>query len=800
MKIAVCVSLVLAPLVLAQHVPQNDKNPFAGNPEAIAAGAKLYTQTCINCHGSEGRGSERAPSLAGTLKHGNNDGEILQTIRAGVSGSIMPAFAQLSSDEGWQLVTYIKSLSTAAGGATKHEIVTGDPTAGARIFNGKGDCGRCHQVYGKGTAVGPDLSGAAGSSADFLRTAILDPNRSVPVKRGKQRGTMYRNSNTLVAETSSGKVVRGVRVNEDPFSVQMTDASGTLHLFQKSDLKSLHVEQRSLMPDDYGKRLTPDEVNNLVAYLKSLDGSGAPAVLGAERGLQGLTYDRLRNAPSEPQNWLTYWGDYGARRFSSLNQINTANVHNLQAQWAFQMPGDSIVEAVPLVVDGVMYTTGSPGQVFAIDARSGRQIWKFQRKDKAVNPYGGNRVNRGVAMLGTRLFYGTTDGALLAIDARTGIQLWETQVADTMQGYGITAAPLALKDKIVTGVAGGEFGIRAFIDAYDPATGKRLWRFYTIPGPGEFGHETWEGDSWKQGAGASWLTGTYDPELNTLYWPIGNPGPDLDGQVRKGDNLFSCSIVALDADTGLRKWHYQFTPNDTHDWDATEAPVLVDLPYQGRVRKLLIQANRNGIFYVLDRQDGKFLSAKPFVRTTWVKSWDANGRPIVEPGSDSTLAGALVYPSVIGGANFQAPSYSPLTGWLYLTYNDSGNNFRRTPMKYEPGKQYWAGEPGAPDPDPEDSRGIMALDPLTGQVKWKFELTEASLSAGSLATGGGIVFSGSHEGNLIAIDAKTGKALWHFQTGGEIPSSPISYSVGGRQFVAVSSANVLYSFALPPAR
>ena len=310
------------------------------------------------------------------------------------------------------------------------------------------------------------------------------------------------------------------------------------------------------------------------------------------------------------------------------------------------MPGDGIVESVPLVVDGIMYTAGPPGQVFAIDARSGRQLWKYQRKQKVVNPYESNRVNRGVAMLGNRIFFGTLDGALIALDARTGQPLWENQVADTMQGYSLTSAPLVVKDKIVTGVAGGEYGIRGFVDAYDPATGKQLWRFYTIPGPGEFGHDTWDGDSWKQGAGATWLTGSYDPDLNLIYWPVGNPGPDLDGEVRKGDNLFSCSVVALDADTGLRKWHYQFTPNDTHDWDATEAPVLVDRMYHGQQRKLLLQANRNGVFYVLDRTNGKFLAAKPFVRATWVKSWDEKGRPILEPGANSTVEGVNVFPAL----------------------------------------------------------------------------------------------------------------------------------------------------------
>ena len=475
---------VLLP-VFAQHTPQNDKNPFAGNEDAIQAGRKLYDQTCIGCHGSEGRGGDRAPTLAGTLKRGSTDGSVFQNIRGGVSGTQMPAFSQLSADQAWQLVTYIRSLSMTS---SKPEAPTGEAKAGEAVFNGKGGCVNCHQVYGNGTAVGTDLSNAGANTAEALRAAILDPNRAVPLPRGKRRGTRFRISNTLIAETADGKIVTGVRRNEDTFSVQMVDASGKLHMFQKSDLKSLKREQRSLMPADFGKRLTEGELTNVIAYLKTLDGTAPPAVVQIADG--GLTYDRIRNASAEPRNWLTYWGDYGAKHYSTLSQINSANVGTLQAQWAFQMPGDGIVESVPLVVDGVMYTTGPPGQVFALDARSGRQIWKFQRRQKAVNPYESNRVNRGVAVLGNRVFFGTLDGALLALDARTGQQLWEVQVADTMKGYSITAAPLALKDKIITGVAGGEYGIRGFVDAYDPATGRQIWRFYTIPAPGEFGNDT----------------------------------------------------------------------------------------------------------------------------------------------------------------------------------------------------------------------------------------------------------------------------------------------------------------------
>lgn len=438
--------------------------------------------------------------------------------------------------------------------------------------------------------------------------------------------------------------------------------------------------------------------------------------------------------------------------------------------------------------------------MIALDAATGRRIWTYVRPQKKRNPYESNLVNRGVAIAGNRVFFGTLDAAMVALDARTGTLLWETQVADTMQGYSITSAPLALADKVITGVAGGEYGIRGFVDAYDAATGKRLWRFNTIPGPGEFGHDTWADDSWQHGGAPTWLTGSYDPELDTLYWPVGNPGPDVNGDVRLGDNLFSCSVVALDPATGRRKWHYQFTPNDTHDWDSTEGMMLVDRVWHGQNRKLLLHADRNGVFYVLDRTDGTFLAATPYVRASWVNGWDEKGRPRTASGWRSTPEGSVVFPAVGGGTNFQAPSYSPLTGWVYVAYHDGGSRYVSGPADFESGRQFWgfghmqfdAQMPGAPE-----SQGVAALDPETGKIQWKHQFEKNSLQAGVLATAGGVVFAGSEEGDFVALDSRTGAPLWHFGAGGEVTSSPMSYAVNGRQYVTISTAGVLYSFALP---
>jgi alcohol dehydrogenase (cytochrome c) len=438
-----------------------------------------------------------------------------------------------------------------------------------------------------------------------------------------------------------------------------------------------------------------------------------------------------------------------------------------------------------------------------MDARTGRQIWRFVRPQKVRNPGETDVVNRGVAILGHRLFVGTNDAALLCIDARTGLLLWEIQVADTMEGFNITSPPLIVKDKIIVGHAGGEYALRGFLDAYD-VTGKHLWRFDTIPGPGEFGNDTWKGDSWKTGGGGTWLTGTYDPELNTLYWPVGNPAAMTDRSVRgDGDNLFTDSVVALDPDTGRRKWHYQFTPNDGHDWDSTEDMLLVDRTWRGRMRKLLLHADRNGHFYVLDRTDGTFLAGTPFIHQTWNKGFDEKGRPLPVPGSNSSPEGSfLVYPTPGGATNFGAPSYSPITGLFYLEYSEAGALYVSAPQVPQKGREYLGEGPARPLPprgpnDPAPNAGVKALDPETGKTVWDFKLYQGSLANGVLATAGGVVFASSRDGNLIALDAKTGKPLWHYQTSGNHAASPISYAINGRQYVALTAGNVLYSFALP---
>ena len=800
--LAFAIVACLTGLILAQERPEAQVDPLLGNPQAIAAGQSLYGRHCAVCHGPAAQG-DRGPSLvSGNFPHGGADGEILLSIRGGIRGTEMPPFVQLSTDQIWQVIAYLRNLSGAAASVTSasNERVPGDPAVGKVVLEGKAGCLGCHQVNGAGKTVGPDLSTAGRSAAQQLLARITNPN-GLPGESGQGGRGGPQSPATVIVKTRDGQEYRGTRKTADSVNISIVDTNGVFRTFDKSSLADLRIENTSLMPADYSKRLTSTEIQNVVAYLKTLDGKD-PARLATGAGV--LSWDRLRHSDKEPRNYMTYWGDLTGKHYSALNQINTANVKNLQAKWALPLPGTGNTQGIPLVVDGILYTVGPAVgslEVIAADARTGRVLWRHQRQQKKTNPNEINRTNRGLAVMGNRVFVGTLDAALVALDARTGAELWETQVADTMIGYNITSPPLPVRDMIITGIAGGEFGIQGFLEAYDQATGKKLWRFNTVPQPGEPGHETWEGDSWKRGGAPTWLTGTYDAESNTLYWPVGNPGPDFDGDVRPGDNLYSDSVIALNADTGKLKWHYQFTPNDSHDWDSTEDMILVDRMWHGQNRKLLLHADRNGIFYVLDRVSGKFLAGNPFVRATWVKGWDEKGKPVIAEKSSSSRDGNFVFPGVGGGTNFQAPSYSLQTGWMYFTYHDGGQLYTSGPEAFEPGKQYGgrgAGSTRTPPPgEAPPTDGIQAFDPETGKTQWKFVLSQGGLAPGGLATGGGVVFAATGEGNFLALDAKTGKALWHFTTGSAISSSPMSYSVGGKQYVAVTSAGVLYSFGLP---
>ena len=508
-----------------------------------------------------------------------------------------------------------------------------------------------------------------------------------------------------------------------------------------------------------------------------------------------VSAERLRDSAREPQNWLTYNGSYASTHHSALNQLRPDNVSRLELKWVWQANSLEKLEATPLIVDGVMYLTDPPSDVVALDVKTGRPLWAYRRSLPDDLRACCGDVNRGVAALGDQIFIATIDAHLVALDMRTGRVRWDIEVADYKTGHSLTAAPLAVKDKVIVGMAGAEYGVRGFLDAYDAATGKRAWRLWTVPGPGEPGHDTWSGDSWKRGGATTWVTGAFDPETNLAYWGTGNPGPDFIGDVREGDNLYSDSLIAVDVDTGALRWHFQFTPHDVNDIDATEIPILIDADFRGRPRKLLLFANRNGFFYIFDRVTGEYLHAKAFARQTWTKGLDAKGRPIPNPDTVPSPKGALVYPDDDGITNWFSPSYSPQTKTFYQNVREKGGIYFRNEAVYQPGRMYLGASKRAV-PDEEPWGALRALDPLTGDVKWDFKVTTPPW-CGLLSTAGGLVFSGTMEGMFFAVDAESGKPLWRFQTGGAIWSNPISYQSGGHQYVAIAAGNALLVFGLP---
>jgi alcohol dehydrogenase (cytochrome c) len=509
-----------------------------------------------------------------------------------------------------------------------------------------------------------------------------------------------------------------------------------------------------------------------------------------------VSYNRLVNADREPGNWPTYSGNYSGHRFSGLTGLTPSNVGRLKPAWVYQIDGRGRFETTPIVVDGVMYVTEPPTKVTALDARTGRPLWSWQRKlpDKLVR-LGFGPTNRGIAILDDTVFVGTLDCHLVALDAKSGAVRWDAPVGINLFGYSITVAPLAIDGRVIVGVSGGEAGIRGLIDAYDAKTGKRLWRFWTVPGPGEPGHETWDRDSWKTGGAPTWVTGSYDPGLNLIYWGTGNPGPDWNGDPRGGDNLYSCSLLALDASTGKLKWYFQFTPHDTHDWDATEIPVLFDAEIQGRPRKLVAMANRNAFYYLLDRETGEFVLGQPYAKQTWARGLDSHGRPNTIPDMEPSIEGTLVYPSLHGATNWFSPSYSPVTKLFYVATREVGAYYYKDEAEYKPGVAFTGGGHRALEGD--DAYGaIRALEGVTGRLKWEFRL-QSPPWAGVLSTAGGLVFSGSDEGNFYALDALTGKPLWDFQTGASIADNPMSYQVDGKQYVTIAAGHALFAFGLP---
>ena len=728
------------------------------------------------CHGGDATGSDRGPALTNSRRlRTRSESDIAGIIRNGTPGG-MPAIV-LPGDQTKQLAGHVRSLNVTAF-EVKPE---GDLVAGEAFFFGKGNCASCHTAAGRGGSNGPDLSNIARQlTLPELEQSLVDP--SARIAPGYARVTVA---------LKPGGSLTGFARSRGSHDLQLQTLDGKLHLLNDSEYSRITAEAGSPMPPLHA---AAEERANLIAWLCRLNGSSASSVGGAVRAT-ALSHLQEFDAIVHPKpgDWTTYHGNLNGNRYSSLDQINPGNVNKLQLQWMFPMPYQPL-ETTPLVVDGVMYVTG-PNQISALDGRAGREIWKYTRLRTPAGIIAGDAAlgaNRGTALLGDRIFFTTDDAHMLCLNRITGALLWETYMPEAPQHYGATSAPLVVGDLVISGVAGGDEGIRGFIAAYHVGTGELAWRFWTVPKTGEPGSETWgAGDAIALGGGSTWLTGTYDPETGLLYWPTGNPFPDTDGTDRKGDNLYTNCDLALDAKTGKLRWHFQFTPHDLHDWDAVQPPVLVDAKFHGRDRKLLLHANRNGYFYVLDRLTGELLLSKSFVKKlSWSSAVDAKGRPQLTPNNETTVGGVKTCPAVRGATNWYSTSYSPQTNLYYvMSVEDCG--------MYRQSKQ--GGFGFLNDPRDPSMKYLRAIDIETGNIRWEIAQTgpaERNYS-GVLGTSTGLVFYGETSGGFAAVDAASGKTLWHFEAGGTWKASPMTYSVNGRQYVAIASGANILSFALP---
>jgi alcohol dehydrogenase (cytochrome c) len=552
-----------------------------------------------------------------------------------------------------------------------------------------------------------------------------------------------------------------------------------------------------------GWTLPRDDVWRLVAYINDtlLKGQSAEATAkGTVAVIDPVSADAILQAESNTAEWLTYSGSYSARRHSPLANINTQNVSALHVAWVRQMPSDPPrLEFSPIVRGSTMYVTALPAVVYALDVATGRELWRFSHalaSPLALCCEG----NRGVAILGDRVYFGTMDAHLIALDARTGKLLWDHTIAESGKGYTFTAAPLVVGDMIVIGSGGGDLASRQFLDAYDAATGALRWRFYTIPAAGEPGNDTWSGNSWRTGGGGPWMTGAYDPQLRLLYWGVGNPNPDLYGGSRLGDNLYTNSVVAIHAATGKLAWYFQFSPHDTHDWDSAQVPVLVDGSTAYPNRKLMAWANRNGFYYLLDRETGEFLTGRAFIRQNWSDGLSPKGRPLARPGSIPTPQGVLIYPQSSGATSWWSPSYDADSQQLFIPTIDTASMLTASQQGDPPtGVQRIGSGLGTPDSGFGGVQAsVRALDVSTGKVRWQYDRplrADTPQTGGLLSTAGGLVFGGDLD-TFFALDEKTGAQLWDFHAGGKVASAPVTFLHDGRQYVLMSAGTALFAFVL----
>jgi alcohol dehydrogenase (cytochrome c) len=627
---------------------------------------------------------------------------------------------------------------------------------GRLVFENR--CARCHGADGRGGELGPAIVGRLAARNDEQLATL--------VREGLPQQGMPPNS-----------------VNDDEMA-QLTRFLRTLQPRAPRPLARLTVTLTS------GATLDGEVLNRGFNDLQLRTGDQRVHLLRRSG-------DRYREVTSEV-GWPGYNGDPAGNRFTQLSQITKENVSRLAPKWVFSLPNTGRLQVTPVVVDGIMYVAG-PNECYALDAGTGRQIWRYQRpRTRGVISDAAQANNRGVAVAGDRVFMVTDHAHVLALNRFTGALQWDSEMADYRQNYFATSAPLAAGSLVISGVSGGEEGANGVVVAFDQATGKEAWRFHAVPRRGEPGSETWQGKDIDHGGAPTWFTGTYDAQTETVYWPTGNPGAEYNGENRKGDDLYSDSILALDLNTGKLKWYFQFTPHDLWDWDATETPMLLDVVWQGQPRKLLVQANRNGFFYIFDRTNGKLLLAKPFVRNlTWASGIGADGRPILNPNQEPTAEGTLVCPSQDGASNWFSPSFNPATGLFYAqTFEKCSVYTKRDPGDWQAGKQYLGGSQRVA-PDRPAERVLKAIDIQTGEVKWELPQPGPAESwGGTLATATGLVIFGEENGALVAADAVTGKPLWSFETNQSWHASPMTYMFDGTQYVAVAAGSNILAFAI----
>jgi len=765
------VLLGLAPALWAQ-------NPASGS--AAESVKQTYNKLCAGCHGSDARGTQQGPGLAGNpWVRRRNPQSVRNVILKGIPAAGMPAF-----DLPAATIDGLASLVASLNASAAESKVPGDPTAGKEYFFGKGQCSSCHMVSGDGTAVGPDLSTIARTrTVEELRDALLHPSANIAAGYG-----------LATVQLRGGPTLRGFVRGRTRYDIALQDLKGGLHAVSLDQVARLTEEKASYMP---AVKVSGAELENLIAYLSGLSGVKAREMMTAGMPRGGIGFPAIVNR--KPEDWPTYNGNLDGNRYSPLAQVNAKTVGKLALKWTFSIPlwaqflpdtpyfRENMryfgLETVPVVVDGIMYVTG-PNQVFALDAGTGQQIWHYSRprtQGLVSDPSLG--TNRGVAILGDKVFMVTDNAHLIALNRTTGSLVWDVVMWDEPQRYGGTVAPLVVKDMVVAGVAGGDWGIRGFLAAYNAATGERVWRHWTVPDKGEPGFETWQGGSYKLGGGATWLTGAYDAGTDTLFWNTGNPWPDSDDRERGGDNLYTNCVLALDPATGRMKWYYQFTPHDVHDWDATVPNVLVDATYQGKQRKLLLHADRNGFFYVFDRTDGKLLLAKTFLdKVTWASGIGADGRPVrLPPGEVSCPEHAT---------NWNGTSYSPSARLYYVMA------IEKCSVRLLPGSWKTARAPAPADPG---HKVLRALDIESGKVVWEVPQVgpiDGKRVAGLLGTAGGLLFYGDPSGYFVAADERTGKTLWRIPLNATIKTSPMSYAAGGKQFVALAVGSNIMAFGL----